>query len=194
MKTVHWSLVAGRAPMQAFLTLLLAVAVGASGCMGAAQSDSPAGPPGGSPAGPPSASPSGSPAGPPTGSPTPSSALGEGSAEGRAAEVFCQKYRAMIDWGIANDGASDGDPYLMEIRRRMIDMRPDAPPFLVASVDVFIDLYTATLEFTDTLDAGPLYELMTLMPDATTKLGDHCNVDPGLLPGPLPDPGGELEP
>lgn len=85
---VGWSLVGLRSPnlMKAFLPLMLAVAVGASGCAGAAQVGTPTGSPTGTPTGSPTDMPTGS-AGSPLPSPTPDDATAGVEAAIRALAV-----------------------------------------------------------------------------------------------------------
>ncbi len=146
-----------------FVSLLLAVAIGSTGCMGAAQP--------GSPTDPPSDPLTGSPAGLSTPSTAPTLPPGPLPSAPATPDVFCQKYATTIEWADAGDDSALR-PYLVELLRRLDDMRSVAPSFLLDDMDVLIAYAVAVRGE----DYASVYALMQQVPGAAASLNRQCNV------------------
>lgn len=88
-------------------------------------------------------------------------------------QVFCTKYRALIDWVTAN---TEGTPaWASHVANELYAMRPDAPSGNVADVQDLLALYNAVARSApaaqQTALAGPAR-------DATIRLGELCAVPP----------------
>lgn len=90
---------------------------------------------------------------------------------------FCRRYRALVDFTAATfDDDGDVQVWAQEIVRQLQEMRPFAPPAVLADVDVLIGPYQVLATTGDVL---ALIDATLPLGDASARVGAFCGLTPG---------------